>query len=280
MFTNIPTFTNTPTTPTPVSTGPPQLSLFMQAIREQESGGNYASVNSSSGAAGAYQFMPSTWQNGINALGIQAVQQAQQGGYYSSPVVSGPGGTIVAPAAFQDAVAANLMTAYYNNYHNWYSVAEAWYGGPGAVGNPGTSGGGGYPSVGQYAGEVMAKMQSLGGNLGTSATAAGQPLYTKLFGGMLPGLFGAGGSSSSTSGGGIFSSITGGFLKVLGPLFEMVLGIYLIVVGFRLLMSDLAGTGVPLTVRNLTSVAKRAPSATKAVIAPAKAIAARAKKSK
>jgi hypothetical protein len=30
-------------------------------IRSAESGGNYAAVNSSSGAGGAYQFMPSTW---------------------------------------------------------------------------------------------------------------------------------------------------------------------------------------------------------------------------
>ena len=34
---------------------------FLQCVKQRESRGNYGAVNSSSGAAGAYQFMPGTW---------------------------------------------------------------------------------------------------------------------------------------------------------------------------------------------------------------------------
>jgi hypothetical protein len=54
--------------PGPTATGGDSLfgeSASVQAtlacIREHESNGNYGAVNASSGAGGAYQFMPSTW---------------------------------------------------------------------------------------------------------------------------------------------------------------------------------------------------------------------------
>lgn len=34
---------------------------FLECVKKRESGGSYSAVNSSSGAGGAYQFMPSTW---------------------------------------------------------------------------------------------------------------------------------------------------------------------------------------------------------------------------
>lgn len=34
---------------------------FLECVKKRESGGNYSAVNPSSGAGGAYQFMPSTW---------------------------------------------------------------------------------------------------------------------------------------------------------------------------------------------------------------------------
>lgn len=36
---------------------------YLDCVRGRESGGNYGAVNGSSGAGGAYQFMPQTWNN-------------------------------------------------------------------------------------------------------------------------------------------------------------------------------------------------------------------------
>lgn len=128
--------------------------MFMHAERIVESGNNYAAYNAGSGAAGAYQFEPSTWRSALHNAGL--------------------GGTIWpavrpdhAPAWVQDAAANWLMTYYYNRFgHSWYNVAEAWYGGPGAVGHPGWGGGPGYPNVGQYAARVISIFNSLSGGSG------------------------------------------------------------------------------------------------------------------
>lgn len=52
-------------------TFPPSVAPMFACIRNAESGGNYSAVNSSSGAGGAYQFMPSTWAS----LGGQGLAQ-------------------------------------------------------------------------------------------------------------------------------------------------------------------------------------------------------------
>lgn len=139
------------------------LDVFMHAIRIQESGNNYAAYNGGSGAAGAYQFEPATWHSALYAAGL--------------------GGTIWpavradrAPAWVQDAAAAVMMTAYYNKFgQSWYNVAEAWYGGPGAVGHPNRGGGPGYPNVGQYAAHVISIFNSLGGSGGGISSAPPPP---------------------------------------------------------------------------------------------------------
>ena len=122
------------------------LACFMAAIRKMESGGNYSAVNRDSGAGGAYQFMPATWRYAVTMAGL---------GAWSSTAPQR------APAWVQDAAAAALMTNYYNRWHSWYSVAEAWYGGPGAVGDPNRGGGPGYPTVGQYALRITQIMAGL-----------------------------------------------------------------------------------------------------------------------
>ena len=42
---------------------------YLDCVRGRESGGNYGAVNGSSGAGGAYQFLPSTWNNTANYAG-------------------------------------------------------------------------------------------------------------------------------------------------------------------------------------------------------------------
>lgn len=135
----------------------------MDAIRQQESGGNYAAVNASSGASGAYQFSFSTWQQALALAGLANTV------YYREAAA-------LAPASVQDAAARALMSQYYSQFGgSWYSVAEAWYGGPGAVGQPGISGGPGYPSVGQYASSVIAIYNSLGGSTSVAIPAGIPP---------------------------------------------------------------------------------------------------------
>lgn len=89
-----PTTTTTAPRPKPVATTPPKPAVqaggsapnaFLACVKQRESGGNYSAVNPSSGAGGAYQFMPSTWR----ALGGSGLPQ------HASP-------------AQQDAMAAKL----------------------------------------------------------------------------------------------------------------------------------------------------------------------------
>ena len=126
------------------------LDIFMHAERIQESGDDYSAVNSS-GHFGAYQFDISTW---VYALNLAGVEYDVFAGVLPS----------IAPPSVQDAAARALMSKYYGEFGNsLYNVAEAWYGGPGAVGNPNESGGPGEPTVGQYASSVIAIYNSLGG---------------------------------------------------------------------------------------------------------------------
>lgn len=127
------------------------IDTFMAAIRQQESGGNYQAVNASSGDSGAYQFSLRTWQQALSLAGLANTVYYREAAY-------------LAPASVQDAAARALMLQYYAQFgNNWSNVAEAWYGGPGAVGHPDIGGGPGYPTVGQYAAQVMAIYNGLGG---------------------------------------------------------------------------------------------------------------------
>jgi len=129
---------------------PPGTGCFLYAERQQESGGNYQAVNPS-GHYGAYQFGIGTWQQACTLAGLA---------FTNWPNVRPDR----APPSIQDACAKALMLLYYYEFgQSWYNVAEAWYGGPGAVGHPDWGGGPGYPNVGQYASQVIAKYNACGG---------------------------------------------------------------------------------------------------------------------
>lgn len=138
------------------------IDCFMAAIRQQESGGNYGSYNRGSGAAGAYQFEPGTWRSAVSGAGL---------GQYANTSANNT------PPWVQDAAAHWLMAGYFAQFGSWYNVAEAWYGGPGAVGHPSWGGGPGYPNVGQYASSVIAIMNRLCGG-GQSPPGPVQPPTT------------------------------------------------------------------------------------------------------
>jgi len=85
---------------------PPGLSRFMYAIGEVESGGNYSARNSSSGAYGKYQIMPSNWPSWARQyLGNANAKQTP---------------------ANQEKVAAGKMTSLYNWLDSWRRVAYWW----------------------------------------------------------------------------------------------------------------------------------------------------------
>jgi Transglycosylase-like domain len=134
------------------------LDIFMHAIRIQESGDDYTATNAS-GHFGAYQFDISTWVSALSMAGLQYV-------LFAGVVPS------LAPPSVQDAAARALMSKYLGEFGNsFYNVAEAWYGGPGVVGHPDIGGGPGFPTVGQYASQVIAIYNRLGGPGGGSAAA-------------------------------------------------------------------------------------------------------------
>jgi hypothetical protein len=85
---------------------PPGLSRFMYAVGRVESGGNYSARNSSSGAYGKYQIMPSNWP---------AWARQYLGNANAKPT-----------PANQEKVAAGKMTSLYRWLGSWKRVAYWW----------------------------------------------------------------------------------------------------------------------------------------------------------
>lgn len=111
---------------------------FIWAIKQQESGGDYNVVNSSSGALGAYQVMPSNiadWTR--QALG-QSISPQQ---YLSDPIA-------------QDRVAETILGGYYDQY-GARGAAAMWY-----SGQPDPNKTFGNPSVADYVNQVINRMNS------------------------------------------------------------------------------------------------------------------------
>lgn len=120
----------------------------MLAISGQESGGNYDSVNSDSGALGAFQIMPENWPSWAENAGLGADAPMTQEN--------------------QNIVARHKFMEYYKQFGNWRDVAIAWYGGPGAVdyseaakNAPQYYNGNVYPSINEYADSVMGRMNKI-----------------------------------------------------------------------------------------------------------------------
>ena len=128
----------------PNVTGNSSFEKFVNAITGQESGGNYNARNSSSGAMGRYQIMPSNiagsggWDK--EALGYNISSQQ----FMSNPKL-------------QDAIARYKLQQYFNKYGP-RGAAIAWYAGPGMVGRAGNKSQGAYPTINQYANSILKRM--------------------------------------------------------------------------------------------------------------------------
>lgn len=125
---------------------------FKNAIGQQESGGNYSSVNKGSGAMGKYQIMPS------NIVGNKTGWDYQALGYDVTP------SQFISSPQLQEKVASKFLQGYYQKYGP-AGAAVAWYAGPSAAqkyassGKAGTNGqAGGNPSVSSYIQDILNKM--------------------------------------------------------------------------------------------------------------------------
>lgn len=119
---------------------------FVNAITGQESGGNYGARNSSSGAMGRYQIMPSNLGGKHSGWDYEAL------------------GRDISPQQFmgnpklQDAIARYKLQQYYKKWGP-RGAAIAWYAGPGAVGRVGgNKSQGAYPTINQYANAILKRM--------------------------------------------------------------------------------------------------------------------------
>lgn len=115
--------------------------LLQEAIKQQESGGDYNVVNPDSGAFGAYQFMPETYNYAARGAGVDPSDRSPQA---------------------QDAAAQFLIGEYMNQFNDPELVARAWYGGPGNVQGSIDSDEGNYPTIREYGQQVMQRLRNSG----------------------------------------------------------------------------------------------------------------------
>lgn len=93
------------------TTVPPGIDRFLYALGEIESGGNYTARNSSTGAYGKYQIMPSNWPTWARQyLGSSSAPQTPPN---------------------QERVARGKVTSLYNWLDSWPNVAHWWLTGSG-----------------------------------------------------------------------------------------------------------------------------------------------------
>jgi muramidase (phage lysozyme) len=124
---------------------------LVKGIRQQESGGNYGATNRNSGAAGAYQIMPSNLM-GVNAGWDKEAlgRDINLGQFYASPQI-------------QDQIATYKLKQYYDAY-GAAGAAIAWYAGPQAAARYVHGGGvsnasqGSYPTVSAYMRQLLQRM--------------------------------------------------------------------------------------------------------------------------
>lgn len=123
-------------------TGGTSFDKFMNSISQQESGGNYHSVNRDSGAMGKYQIMPGnlpSWSK--QALGHSISRST----FLNSPQL-------------QEQIARYQMQQYYNKWGP-RGAAIAWYAGPGAVNSRNLNKSqGNYPTISGYVSSVLRRL--------------------------------------------------------------------------------------------------------------------------
>ncbi len=98
-----------------ISNAPPGLLQFLVGIQANESGFDYFRAQ---GSPGGSEYPPSSSVGG----GYGAYQFQQGTSQYNDAQAAGWSPMV------QDEIAAKMAIAYYNQWHDWMDVAEAWYG--------------------------------------------------------------------------------------------------------------------------------------------------------
>jgi len=139
-----PIFTNNPPPGySPGMNGSPRLQAILRALAGQESGGNYGAVNSSSGALGAFQVMPS------NLQGPGGWDQEALGRNISTQ-------QFLQNKALQNAIVRYKFGNYLQNY-GLKGALSAWYSGdPNAWNSRDPQGN--YPSIHDYVLQVLHRL--------------------------------------------------------------------------------------------------------------------------
>jgi hypothetical protein len=164
---------------------------FLWSIGQQESGGNYTRVNSSSGALGKYQVMPSNlsaWTKA--ALGHTLTPQQ----FLSNP-------------SAQEAVANKILGGYYDTY-GAKGAAAMWYSGQS---DPTKTYG--KPPVYQYVNEVVNRMNSKSPTSGSTPASDATPAFSL---GDIPGV----GSLGDDLAKGLTDGIISAFKSIMGPVLQ------------------------------------------------------------
>lgn len=128
-----------------------QIKRLMLAISGQESNGNPEAVNVDTGAYGTYQIMPENWSSWAQEAGLSADAERT--------------------AENQNIVAYHKLGQYIDEFGE-RGASIAWYAGPGAnsysqeaLNRPQYSGNNQYPSINQYANEVMNRLNKINGEI-------------------------------------------------------------------------------------------------------------------
>lgn len=141
---------STPQASNSTSSGNASFDAFKAAISGQESGGNYSSRNSSTGAMGKYQIMPSNLGGAKSGWDYEAL------GYDISA------NQFMANPQLQEQIASFKLKQYYDKWGP-AGAAVAWYAGPGAVAKNmnSTKTQGAYPSINSYKNSILKRMEQL-----------------------------------------------------------------------------------------------------------------------
>jgi hypothetical protein len=133
------------------------IDLFLAALRDVESGGDYKANNARGGARGAYQYIDPTWRKAADGIS------------------NAPRADLASPAE-QDAVARRMAQKAFDTYGNWLQVAMTWYypqwaGDQSKWDQVPAPGAGNRLTLRQHAEKVVAKMNQLKG--GASGSGGG-----------------------------------------------------------------------------------------------------------
>jgi Transglycosylase SLT domain len=140
----------------PAAPKPSERTVFLDAERQQESGGNYLVVNANSGALGAWQVMPSNLPGWLRESGQKAMSAYA---YLHDPAAQNKLASVILGGAYDKYGPEGAASWWYSGQTDWHATY-------------------GDPPVYQYVADVMALMKKGGFTVNTTAPPAGPGSYT------------------------------------------------------------------------------------------------------